>query len=128
MDGVAVKVQEARPASPSVRIQTDQGLCGGIGIVGGLPMVVIDDVGSEQNIEYVGAVNQAREVEHRFFKVVNYCYQRQVSLIITTNLTLEKLAEHVGKRAWSRLQEMAPAGFMIDLAGVPDYRRQKGGR
>jgi DNA replication protein DnaC len=92
------------------------------------PVLVIDDVGSEQSIPYVGTEQQANEIQNRYFKVIDYCYTWQVSVIITTNLTIRELAGRVGKRSWSRLQQMAPAGFMVDLTGVPDYRRRESGR
>lgn len=92
------------------------------------PVIVIDDVGSEQNVPYVATEQQANEIQNRYFKVIDYCYTWQVSIVITTNLSLKDLAGRVGKRCWSRLEQMAPIGFMVDMAGVPDYRRQSSGR
>jgi DNA replication protein DnaC len=92
------------------------------------PIFVIDDVGSEQNIAYVSNDFQAREIQNRYFKIIDYCYTWQVSTIITTNLKIMELADRIGGRCFSRLQQMAPAGFMVDMAGVPDYRRVSSGR
>lgn len=94
------------------------------------PILVIDDVGTEGVIPFVkqDPVTQAAERHARYFKALNYCYEAGVSVIITANLTVPGLADHIGGRAWSRLQEMAPAGFIVDLSGVPDYRRKLGGR
>ena len=97
-------------------------------LVGNAPLIVVDDVGSEQEIEYVAAGAQQREKQHRYFKLVNHCYDWQVSVIITSNLTLAELKDVLGARSWSRLAQMAPAGFMLDLSGVPDYRVQQSGR
>lgn len=95
----------------------------------GVPIVVIDDVGSEQQIEYGGREDrQAIERQHRYFKVVEHCYTFGVSLVITSNLELKALAERLGGRSWSRLQEMAPPGFIVDLSGAPDFRKVRSGR
>lgn len=92
------------------------------------PILVIDDVGAEGIIQYVGKESQKHERHARYFKAINYCYERGVSVVITANLTTDQLAEHIGGRAWSRLLEMAPQGLIVDLTGVPDYRRRQGGR
>lgn len=97
-------------------------------LVGNAPIVVLDDVGAEQNIEYISAEGQAREKQHRYFKLVNYCYDFRVSLIITSNLSLGLLKDVMGDRAWSRLLQMAPSGFMLDLTGVMDWRARQSGR
>lgn len=101
----------------------------------GTHALVIDDVGTEGVIEYVSAVSQEKERQSRYFQIIDYCYggfisgrRNGISVIITANLTLDNLAAHIGGRAWSRLLEMAPSGFMVDLTGVPDYRRNLGGR
>lgn len=91
-------------------------------------ILVIDDVGTEGTIPFVAKESQHTEREARFFRIINYCYDRGVSVIITANMTTDKLAAHIGGRAWSRLQEMAPRGFIYDMTGIPDYRRKAGGR
>lgn len=94
------------------------------------PIVVIDDVGSEKFIPFIGAQpeNQRAETQARYFDVINHCYQKRISLVITSNLSLEQLRDHVGGRCWDRLSEMAPKGFMIDLTGVPSWRQKVSGR
>lgn len=98
--------------------------------ISGAKIVVIDDVGAEGLIPYIrqDEKTQAAEREARYFKLVDYCYSAGVSLIITGNLSLDALADRIGGRAWSRLLQMAPAGCMVNLSGVPDYRRRAGGR
>jgi hypothetical protein len=98
------------------------------GRIDGTPVLVIDDVGTEGILPYISSKSQDYEKQARYFEIINYCYTRKTSVVITANMTLEDLAQHVGGRSWSRLQEMAPSGFMIDLTGVPDYRKKKGGR
>lgn len=105
--------------------------------IGGASIVCIDDVGAEGYLQYVKQTDegQAYELQARYFTIINYCYQRGVSLIITSNLPLaskkegaKTLADHIGGRAWSRLLEMAPTGYLLDLTGVPDYRKKVSGR
>lgn len=96
--------------------------------IGRAPIIVIDDVGTEQQIPYVPAARQDDERQARYFKAVDYCYTEGVSVIITGNMRLNELQVHMGGRAWSRLLEMAPTGQMVDMTGVPDYRRHEGGR
>lgn len=99
--------------------------------IGGAEIVVVDDAGSAEGmIPFIRQDDhiQALERHARYFKLVEYCYSSGISLIITSNSTLDELAAHVGGRAWSRLLQMAPAGYMVNLSGVPDYRRKAGGR
>lgn len=98
--------------------------------IGTVPIVVIDDIGSQQSIPYIGSDQelQLTEIQARYFRVVDYCYQWRISLVITSNLSLAQLARHLGPRNWDRLCEMAPAGAMIDLTGVPSWRQKKSGR
>lgn len=98
------------------------------GRFGGTVALVIDDVGTEGILPYVAAADQEREIRTRYFKAINYCYRRKISVVLTANMRLEMLGYHIGGRAWSRLMEMAPAGFMVDMTGVPDWRRRQGGR
>lgn len=100
--------------------------------IGYPPMIIIDDVGAEQKIPFVAADDQEEERHARFFKIINHCYGN-VSIVITTNLTGEQLAAHIGRRAADRLWQMAPrmAGgdsFIVDMFGVPSYRAKAGGR
>lgn len=97
-------------------------------VPGGIPVVVIDDVGAEGTLRYVARDLQRHELHSRYFEIFNYLYVKKISVVVTANMTLDELAAHVGGRAWSRLLEMAPRGFMIDLIGVPDYRRRTSGR
>ncbi len=94
----------------------------------GVPIVVIDDIGSEQTIPYINKENYSQEIRARYFRIINYCYERNISLVITSNLSIEQLGDFLGRRSWSRLGEMAPRGFMVDLTGVPDWRQRNGGR
>jgi len=95
-----------------------------------IPILVIDDIGSEEPIYYAGSKseNQARAFQARYFKVINYCYARKISVIVTSNLSIDALAKRLGGRAWDRLCEMAPAGFMLEMGNAPSWRQKVGGR
>lgn len=104
-------------------VQTSDG-----GYVGGTPVLVIDDVGTEGTLRYIAKEAQEYEMHARYFMAINYCYEHHISVVITGNMTIDGLAQHIGGRAWSRLQQMAPSGMILDMTGVPDYRRKEGGR
>lgn len=102
-------------------------------VIGYPPMVVIDDVGAEQVIQFVGKEDQEAERHTRFFKAIDWCYTAQISVIVTSNLSIDELAQHLGRRSWDRLAQMAPklpdgTNFMVDLSGVPSWRVKAGGR
>lgn len=102
-------------------------------IIGTAPIVVIDDIGGQQVFQYISKDDQEHERHARYFRFIDYCYTAMVCVIITTNLSIEGLqdsqfARHIGGRAFDRLSEMAPKGFMIGLDGVPSWRQKVGGR
>lgn len=102
-------------------------------VIGYPPLIVIDDIGLEQAIPFVKHEQQEEERHARIFKVINHCVGN-VSVIITSNKTWPELSNYIGKRAASRLLQMAPAvagtgdSFIVDMFDVPDYRRKQGGR
>jgi DNA replication protein DnaC len=102
-------------------------------MVGTAPLVVIDDIGGQQMIPFVRGEDQEHERHARYFKFIDYCYTYQISVIITTNLSIaagvkSQFAQHIGGRAFDRLSEMAPVGFMVGLQGVQSWRMKKAGR
>ena len=96
--------------------------------IGQAPLVVIDDVGTEQTLPFVKADEQANEIQARYFRVIDYCYTWQISIVITSNMSIRQLERYLGRRNWDRLGQMAPAGFMIDMVGVPSWRKKMSGR
>jgi len=85
-------------------------------------ILVIDDIGTEKTIPFVAAVDQAGEIVDRYTGIVDKCYTVGISLILTSNLQLGDFKRHIGGRAWSRLQQMAGPGCIVDMTGVTDYR------
>lgn len=92
----------------------------------GCPLVVIDDIGTERTLPYIK--NQEREIQNRYYRIIEHCYTWNVAMVITSNLNFTDLRQRVGPRSWDRLQEMAPKGYMLDFAGVPSWREKVGGR
>lgn len=96
--------------------------------------LVIDDLGREGYLDYVKADQQADEKQSRYFHLVNHLYEVRkngrfpVSLFITTNLTASETEDLLGVATWSRLLELCPRGNIVELNGLDDYRRVKGGR
>ena len=96
--------------------------------------LVIDDLGREGYLDFVKADQQQAEKQARYFHLINHIYQRQqngrypVSLFITTNLDEEGCKELLGEAVWSRLLEMCPRGYILEVTGLDDYRPVKSGR
>lgn len=101
-------------------------------MVGSAPFVIIDDMAAALNIPYVAYPAQESERQIRYHLFFDWCVGNGVPVVITTNLAAvgddSDLAQHVGPRAWSRLMQMVPRGFILSLWNVPDYRRIAGGR
>lgn len=96
--------------------------------IGQVPIVVIDDIGTEQRLPFITGNDQAGEIQARYYRVIDYCYMHNISIVATCNTSLSQLETIVGGRAWDRLCQMAPKGFMMDLTGVPSWRRLQSGR
>jgi len=96
--------------------------------------LVIDDLGREGYLDYVQAAKQQEEKQSRYFHLINHIYETRrngrypVNLFITTNLTPKEIEELVGPACWSRLMELCPRGYIVELTGIDDYRRVKSGR
>lgn len=99
-----------------------------VDFIGAVPIVVIDDVGTESELPYIAKERQEHERQQRYYRVIDYCYTFQIAMVITSNLSINQLKAHVGGRCWDRLQSMATAGFMFDLSGVPSWRVKQSGR
>lgn len=101
-------------------------------MVNNAPFVIIDDVAAELTIPFVAYPAQEAERQIRYHLFFDWCNSNRVPVILTTNLTAagpdSALAQHVGPRAWSRLMEMVPRGFIVSLWNVPDYRLIVSGR
>ena len=99
-------------------------------LIGSSPYAVVDDLGGEGIIPFVKGEDQPFERQSRWFRFFDFCYANNIPLIVTTNLDVQKgeLADWIGRRAWDRLNEMAPVGQMVSMSGVPSWRVKEGGR
>jgi len=60
-------------------------------------LLIIDDIGAEKPTDWVAET---------FYKIVNVRYEKMLTTIFTSNLSLDKLAEKIGDRVPSRIVEM----------------------
>ena len=101
-------------------------------LAGNAPFVIVDDVAAELSIPFVAYPAQEAERQIRYHLFFDWCVSNGVPVVLTTNLAAagpeSDLARHVGPRAWSRLMQMVPRGFIVSLWNVPDYRLIAGGR
>ena len=91
-------------------------------------VIVIDDIGRERALPFIRGNEQHKELQARYYDLINFCYRQQISVIITSNYRFDELARYLGGASWSRLMEMVPDGYMVDITGVRDYRPIAGGR
>lgn len=87
-------------------------------------LVIIDDVGREGSLRWEKRDSQAQieEKQNRYYNIIDHCYSNSIGLILTSNLTSRKLANLIGGAAWSRLMQVSPEQYRINLTGVQDMR------
>ncbi len=94
-------------------IERDEGVVGFLERLSAVDLLHIDDVGAENRTDW--ALEQ-------LYTIVNTRYEERRSIVLTTNLNHEELAEQVGERIVSRLVEMC--GEMVVPLYGQDRRRQ----
>jgi DNA replication protein DnaC len=94
-------------------IEHDEGVVGFLERLSAVDLLHIDDVGAENRTDW--ALEQ-------LYTIVNTRYEERRSIVLTTNLTHDELAEQVGERIVSRLVEMC-GDTVVPLYGQ-DRRRQ----
>ncbi|HEU0249931.1 MAG TPA: ATP-binding protein [Solirubrobacteraceae bacterium] len=94
-------------------IEHDEGVVGFLERLSAVDLLHIDDVGAENRTDW--ALEQ-------LYTIVNTRYEERRSIVLTTNLTHDALAEQVGERIVSRLVEMC-GDTVVPLYGQ-DRRRQ----
>jgi len=102
-------IREAIPSSRNGE-ETD-GVLGFLDRLAGVDLLHLDDVGAENRTDW--ALEQ-------LYSIVNTRYEEERSIVITTNLQPDELAEQIGARTVSRLIEMC--GDPLPLFG--EDRRQ----
>lgn len=74
-------------------------------------LLVLDDLGAEKTTEFVN---------DRLYLIINRRYECCRPILVTTNLSMDELADKMGKRSVSRLHEMT---HLIDTFPNEDYRK-----
>jgi DNA replication protein DnaC len=95
-------------------IEHDEGVVGFLERLSAVDLLHIDDVGAENRTDW--ALEQ-------LYTIVNTRYEERRSIVLTTNLKHDELAEQVGERIVSRLVEMC-GDTVVPLYGE-DRRRQR---
>lgn len=95
-------------------IEDEDGLVGFLDRLAGVDLLHLDDVGAENRTDW--ALEQ-------LYSIVNGRYEQQRSIVMTTNLNPEALAEQIGARTVSRLVEMCGDELHLPLFGS-DRRRE----
>lgn len=92
--------------------------------VKGRRLFVIDDVGREGALRWEkrDLAAQLFEKQSRYYALIDFCYQHNRSLVLTTNFTAAQLAAFLGGASWSRLTHMVQPAFRVNLTGVRDFR------
>lgn len=87
-------------------------------------ILVIDDLGREGSLKWEkrDPEIQLQEKRDRYYSIINYCYNTGISLIITSNLTSREMATFLGGASWSRLLQMAPERYRVNMTGIRDMR------
>lgn len=87
-------------------------------------VLIIDDVGREGNLRYEkrDPEIQAQEKRDRYYSIINHCYTNRIPVVITSNLTSRELADHLGGATWSRLLNLAPKEYRVNMTGITDMR------
>ena len=80
----------------------------------------IDDIG----VAYVRQ-ESAGWYEDLMWRIFDVRAENLLPALFTTNLTPPELKARLGRRAWSRLQEMTNPDNFVNMFGVPDYRARQ---
>lgn len=68
-------------------------------------LLIIDDLGAEKPSEWVAET---------LYRIINHRYEHELPVVITSNLSLDQLAQRLGDRTASRLAELCE---VIELTG-----------
>lgn len=87
-------------------------------------LLVIDDLGREGTLKFESRdrASQMAGVHTRYSTIINHCYRSRIPIVITTNLSGSQMEELIGGDGRSRLRQMVPPEYRINMSGIPDYR------
>lgn len=95
-------------------IEDDHGLIGFLDQLCAVDLLHLDDVGAENKTDWV---------LEQLYSIVNARYEERRSIVLTTNLRPNELAQQIGERTVSRLVEMCGDELHLPLFGE-DRRRE----
>lgn len=87
-------------------------------------LVIIDDVGREGALKYEkrDAETQQAEKQARYYNIIDWCYEQKIGIVMTSNMSSLELSQFLGGASWSRLLQMAPKRYRINMTGIQDMR------
>lgn len=87
-------------------------------------MLIIDDLGREGSLKWEkrDPESQLEEKQNRYYTIINRCYEKKIPVVITSNLTSREMASFLGGASWSRLLQMVPEKYRINMTGIRDMR------
>lgn len=92
--------------------------------IGNHSLNIIDDVGREGNLRWEKRDPELQLIEKqdRYYSVIDYALTNGLNLLLTSNMSAKELAGFLGGAAWSRLLQMCPPEFRVNMTGLPDMR------
>jgi DNA replication protein DnaC len=68
-----------------------------MGILQSVELLILDDLGAEKSSDWVS---------EKLFEIIDYRYNQELPMLVTTNLVPEELKKQIGARNFDRLREM----------------------
>lgn len=68
-----------------------------IGVLQSVKLLILDDMGAEKTSDWVN---------EKLFEIIDYRYNEELPMLVTTNLVPEELKKQIGARNFDRLREM----------------------
>lgn len=81
----------------------------------GMDYIILDDVGKEY-------ADKRTWADEKYFRLIDGVVRNGHSLLLTSNLDLEQLAQHVGGAAWSRVAGLCGRHGFVNMNNLNDYR------
>lgn len=82
-----------------------------------VPLLILDDLGAHNYTEWT---------KNKIYSILNYRLNHKLPVIITTNISLENLEEHLGERTTSRIFQMCrPCRLLVNLDIRAVQRRER---
>ena len=86
------------------------------GSLRGKSLLILDDVGKEQP-------QDPKFMQRVYFNIIDGRYQRRLPMVITSNLDMDEIFDHIGGAAADRIFEMTQ-GNIVELKAKESYRQR----